>query len=478
MPANPNRQYNYDAVGNRTSSVTDGATTSYAAANTNTYTAVGGVSWTTDINGNVTNDGSRTFTWEVHDRLVQVQQGGAVTGTYRYDALGRRISQTVGNGSAARTTRFLYNLWNVVGEFETAAGSPAGAVAVMRRNIWGHDLSGTPQGAGGVGGLLMIEDRSSGTPVAHYVCQDGNGNVIRLLTAGSGGGVITSAVYAYDPFGKVRTAFGTFAATNRWRFSTKLEDAETGLNYYGYRYYDPVAGRWLSRDPIEERGGFNLYAMVGNNPAGTTDAFGLIGAGSIPTTQNGVPGMMNGWTGQFTPYSTPMPPDTSDGLSYPESAGHYYSGTGTTVTVPFDVIDKGLRAEDFGMCDFEEGVHSITRLTTMDLWRPRTSTFFTTGGPGRINFRLKGTLTVMKRIRPGTCCERYWSFSGSISADPDKFDFDPQGPWYAPWRSGRGGINELITRTQYYLGPNGRSYTINFDGSRSVNESGTCMGCK
>ena len=262
-------------MGNRTSSVTDGTTTSYMAANTNTYTAVGGVSWTTDINGNVTNDGSRTFTWEVHDRLVQVQQGGAVTGTYRYDALGRRISQTVGNGSAAKTTRFLYNLWNVMGEFETAAGSPAGAVTVMRRNIWGHDLSGTPQGASGVGGLLMIEDRSSGTPVAHYVCQDGNGNVIRLLTTGSGGGVITSAVYTYDPFGKVRTGFGTFAATNRWRFSTKLEDAETGLNYYGYRYYDPVAGRWLSRDPIGEKGGLNLYGLVGNNPAHKRDRLGL-----------------------------------------------------------------------------------------------------------------------------------------------------------------------------------------------------------
>ena len=104
LPATPNRQYNYDLVGNRTSSVTDGSTTGYTAASTNAYTAVGGVTWTTDVNGNLTSDGSRTFTWEAHDRLMQVQQGGAVTGTYRYDALGRRISQTVGNGAAAKTT--------------------------------------------------------------------------------------------------------------------------------------------------------------------------------------------------------------------------------------------------------------------------------------------------------------------------------------------------------------------------------------
>ena len=43
------------------------------------------------------------------------------------------------------------------------------------------------------------------------------------------------------------------------RFSTKYYDAETDLYYYGYRYYSPSLGRWISRDPIEEEGGVNLY---------------------------------------------------------------------------------------------------------------------------------------------------------------------------------------------------------------------------
>ena len=45
--------------------------------------------------------------------------------------------------------------------------------------------------------------------------------------------------------------------------------------YYGFRYYDPETGRWPSRDPIEERGGLNLYGMVANNPVNAWDYLGL-----------------------------------------------------------------------------------------------------------------------------------------------------------------------------------------------------------
>jgi hypothetical protein len=47
------------------------------------------------------------------------------------------------------------------------------------------------------------------------------------------------------------------------------------LIYYGYRYYDPVTGRWPSRDPIDERGGMNLYGFVGNDGVNQWDLLGL-----------------------------------------------------------------------------------------------------------------------------------------------------------------------------------------------------------
>jgi RHS repeat-associated protein len=62
---------------------------------------------------------------------------------------------------------------------------------------------------------------------------------------------------------------------NPFRFSTKYLDQETGLLYYGYRYYQPESGRWLGRDPIHERGGKNLYGFVNNDSIRLTDRLGL-----------------------------------------------------------------------------------------------------------------------------------------------------------------------------------------------------------
>lgn len=50
------------------------------------------------------------------------------------------------------------------------------------------------------------------------------------------------------------------------------------VRYYGFRYYMPEQGRWASRDPIEERGGANLYGFVGNNGIGVVDVLGLLGS--------------------------------------------------------------------------------------------------------------------------------------------------------------------------------------------------------
>ena len=91
------------------------------------------------------------------------------------------------------------------------------------------------------------------------------------------------ASYEYSPVGSIIKASGDMAGTLEYRFSTKYFDTETGLYYYGYRYYDPDTGRWLSRDPLEEEGGINLYQFIGNDPVNLVDPMGLwtlqIGAG-------------------------------------------------------------------------------------------------------------------------------------------------------------------------------------------------------
>ena len=82
--------------------------------------------------------------------------------------------------------------------------------------------------------------------------------------------------FEYGPFGELIRATGEKKDAFNFRFSTKYEDAETGLLYYGYRYYNADTGRWLSRDPIGEKGGLNLYGFVGNDGLNSVDLLGNI----------------------------------------------------------------------------------------------------------------------------------------------------------------------------------------------------------
>ncbi|MBI5801235.1 MAG: RHS repeat-associated core domain-containing protein [Verrucomicrobia bacterium] len=115
----------------------------------------------------------------------------------------------------------------------------------------------------------------------HIPCFDGNGNVIAQVNAGSGQ---PSARYEYAPFGEPLRLTGDAAKLNPFRFSTKYTDDETGLLYYGYRYYCPILAKWLNRDPLEEEGGLNLYAFVQNNPISSVDALVHVTLGDVLIT--------------------------------------------------------------------------------------------------------------------------------------------------------------------------------------------------
>ncbi|MDD4406059.1 MAG: RHS repeat-associated core domain-containing protein, partial [Parabacteroides sp.] len=75
---------------------------------------------------------------------------------------------------------------------------------------------------------------------------------------------------------EVFCSVGDMAKVNPFQFSTKYTDSETDLVYYGYRYYSPALGRWMSRDPIEEKGGLNLYGFYNNDPINKSDVLGNV----------------------------------------------------------------------------------------------------------------------------------------------------------------------------------------------------------
>jgi RHS repeat-associated protein len=168
--------------------------------------------------------------------------------------MSRRVAKTV--GSTTRT--FFYDGWNLVQE---SAGTSTNAY------VWGLDLSGSLQGAGGVGGLLSAS--LNGTQA--FYSYDANGNVSDLVASNG----TSLAHYEFDPYGNAAVSTGSLSAVNPFRFSTKYTDDETGLYYYGYRYYSPDLGRWTSRDPIEEEGGLAIYAFCFNNAVRDVDGVGL-----------------------------------------------------------------------------------------------------------------------------------------------------------------------------------------------------------
>jgi len=111
------------------------------------------------------------------------------------------------------------------------------------------------------------------------VAYDGNGNVAGLFAATDGS---NTARYEYGPFGEPLRSTGPLAAANPVRWSSKVTDDESGLVYFGYRYYCSATGRWPNRDPIGELGGRNLYGFINNNPVNKFDLLGLTLAAEIP----------------------------------------------------------------------------------------------------------------------------------------------------------------------------------------------------
>lgn len=110
--------------------------------------------------------------------------------------------------------------------------------------------------------------RADQTVTENWYAYDSNGNVIMLTNAEAK----LTAHYQYDAFGKTLAATGPAAESNTYRFSTKPIEDGSRLAFYGFRYYSPELGRWTARDPIEERGGINLYEIASHG----TDVLGLV----------------------------------------------------------------------------------------------------------------------------------------------------------------------------------------------------------
>jgi RHS repeat-associated protein len=260
-----------------------------------------------DLNGNLVSDGLKGFEYDDANQLVRVTVTNQWRSEFVYDALGRRrISKDyTWSGASWTLTNEVRYVWDGMAVLQERDGANAVQVTYTR----GLELSGTMQGAGGIGGLLARTD-SSGTAFYH---SDAGGNVTTMTD--SSGNVV--ARYLYDPFGNLLAKSGALADVNKYRFSSKEVHPNSGLYYYGYRFYEPNLQRWLNQDPIREAGGMNLYGFVHNDPINAIDSLGLVEPRFNPVVEavnlwNGVQDIVSEgiYYACYAPPPAPLPPGT------------------------------------------------------------------------------------------------------------------------------------------------------------------------
>lgn len=213
--------------------------------------------YTYDADGNMTrcqsSKGDADYAYDTLGRLISFTKQG-ITTKYSYDSFNRRLAKS-SNGQAYL---YLYDDQDEIGCY-TLEGTP------LQLRTLGQGLGAE------IGAAIAVELNSKPYAPIH----DLNGNVIAL--SDTNGKLLEN--YRYSAFGEEQL-FDTdgrqqTTATNPWRFSSKRTDAESGLVYFGRRYYDPSLGRWTTQDPLGIEAGPNLYAYVSNCPLTHFDMYGL-----------------------------------------------------------------------------------------------------------------------------------------------------------------------------------------------------------
>ena len=259
--------YSYDPIGNRQSSADLGESRTYTANNLNQYTGIstGGDAFAPqfDDDGQQKSakpkpkaQGDRDFEatpqeWseerysatqrQLYQTLIETKTGvwsvtyngenrpimwecGSTNITMSFDRMGRRVeyTETVGTVTNAHRT-FVYDNYLQIADNSgnRYLWDPTEPVAT-RPLVWIHNAD------------------------TYSYTHDGNKNVSEVVDAN---GAVT-AHYEYAPFGDVTVTVGSLASANRFRFSSEYADDTLGLVYYNYRHYEPVTGRWMSKEPL------------------------------------------------------------------------------------------------------------------------------------------------------------------------------------------------------------------------------------
>jgi RHS repeat-associated protein len=169
---------------------------------------------------------------------------------YAYDAAGRRIEKKV---DGTPQVKYVYDGDHIIAEYNNAG-------TLLRKYVHGPCVDEP---------ICMIE--ASGTYAGtHYYHYDALGSVVAMTN--SAGNVVQ--LYEYSVYGQA--AASDAEHPNRFMFTGREFDKDTGLYYYRARYYHPEIGRFLQTDPLGYGDGMNWYAYCQNGPGNNTDSSGMV----------------------------------------------------------------------------------------------------------------------------------------------------------------------------------------------------------
>jgi len=230
-------------------------------------------------NGNITDDGTRRYLYDALNRVVQVKRksDGLVIAAYTYDAFDRRIRKVISNsglpGSLSNdTVDYLYDGVQCIEERDPTGGTDD----TTRQYVWGQYVDE----------LIQYRDLvSPPSATVYYALSD----LLYRVTALTLSNRTVRETYDCDAYGntqifnqadtRIYDPKCQFIFTGR-RFDPETSNATTQMYFYRARYYSPVLGRFISRDPIDYDGGMNLYEYVGGMATAHGDPSGF-GVGSF-----------------------------------------------------------------------------------------------------------------------------------------------------------------------------------------------------
>lgn len=239
--------FSYDPVGNR---LTAANNRSYAYGPGNQLISENGTTYNYDKSGNLTQKSSATettfYSWDYENRLVKVTTP-TTAAEYAYDPFGRRIEKKTTENGESTTTKFFYDNQSILLDYDETG-------TIGNRYIHGPNIDEP---------LAVTTGKDK-----YYYHADGLGSIVAMTDAS--GKVVQT--YEYDSFGNLKDQMNR--VKQPFTYTGREWDKETGTYHYRKRTYDPMDGRFISKDPIGFDGGINLYNYALSNPINFTDPYG------------------------------------------------------------------------------------------------------------------------------------------------------------------------------------------------------------